>query len=47
MKHLWKPNLEIYGLEDFTLHKVLGEMAGLRITKQKYIKYDTKYVAQS
>jgi len=42
MKHLWKPNLEIYGLEDFTTHKVLGEMAGLRITKEKYIKYDTK-----
>ena len=42
IKHLWKPNLEIYGLEDIKTHKILGEMAGLRITKQKFIKYDTK-----
>ena len=42
LKHLWKPNLEIYGLEGFHNHKILGEMAGLRITKTKVIKYDTK-----
>lgn len=42
LKHLWRPNLEIYGLEDFHNHKILGEMAGLRITKTKVIKYDTK-----
>ena len=44
MKHLWKPNLEIYGLEDFQTHKILGEMAGLRITENKEIKYDTRCV---
>ena len=43
LKHLWRPNLEIYGLEDFHNHKILGEMAGLRISKKKVIKYDTKY----
>jgi len=42
LKHLWRPNLEIYGLEDFHNHKILGEMAGLRITKMKTVKYDTK-----
>ena len=42
IKSLWKPNLEIYGLEDFQTHKILGEMAGLRITNKKIIKYDMK-----
>ena len=42
LDHLWRPNLEIYGLEDFQKHKILGEMAGLRITKDKRIKYDIK-----
>jgi len=46
LKHLWKPNLEIYGLEDFRTHKILGEMAGLRITKSKFIKYDTKVTVE-
>merc|ERR1712096_217159 len=27
---------------DFRNHKILGEMAGLRITKKKMIKFDTK-----
>ena len=42
LKNLWKPNLEIYGLEAFTNHKILGDMAGLRITKGKAVKYDIK-----
>ena len=42
IKELWKPNLEIYGLEHYETHKILGQMAGLRVTKQKRIKYDTK-----
>jgi len=42
LNHLWRPNLEIYGLEDFQKHKILGEMAGLRITKDKVVKYDMK-----
>jgi len=42
LNHLWRPNLEIYGLEDFQKHNILGEMAGLRITKDKRIKYDIK-----
>ena len=55
LEELWKPNLEIYGLEvtryswpligplkEFTNHKILGAMAGLRITKNKWVKYDTK-----
>jgi hypothetical protein len=44
LKHLWRPNLEIYGLEAFNNHKILGEMAGLRITMEKEVKYDIKYV---
>ena len=44
IKELWKPNLEIYGLEHYETHKILGRMAGLRVTKQRRIKYDTKWV---
>lgn len=42
IKSLWKPSLEIYGLEKFSTNEVLGEMAGLRITKFKEVKYDIK-----
>ena len=42
--HLWNPNLEIYGLEHVVSHQVFGEMAGLRIAKNKTIKYDSKFV---
>ena len=44
IKELWKPNLEIYGLEHYETHTILGRMAGLRVTKQRRIKYDTKWV---
>merc|ERR1719242_1227256 len=27
LEQLWRPNLEIYGLEEFTNHKILGQMA--------------------
>jgi len=42
MMYLWKPNLEIYGLEHVQTHQVLGDMAGLRVSKNKTIKYDSK-----
>ena len=42
LEELWKPNLEIYGLEEFTTPHILGKMAGLRITKNKWVKYDSK-----
>jgi len=46
LKNLWKPNLEIYGLEAFNTNKILGEMAGLRITKEKCVKYDIKVTVE-
>jgi len=46
LKNLWRPNLEIYGLEAFTNHKILGDMAGLRITKGKVVKYDIKVTVE-
>ena len=42
MMYLWKPNLEIYGLEHVQNHQVFGDMAGLRVSKNKTIKYDSK-----
>jgi len=42
LEQLWKPTLEIYGLEEYKNHQILGKMAGLRITKNKWVKYDSK-----
>ena len=42
LKYLWYPELEIYGLETFTRQKVLKEMSGVRIMKNKTINYELK-----
>ena len=44
LKYLWYPELEIYGLETFTRQKVLKEMSGVRIMKNKTINYELKWV---
>ena len=43
LKYLWYPELEIYGLETFTRQKVLKEMSGVRIMKNKTINYELKW----
>ena len=40
MEEFWVPDLEIYGLEDFGFKKVLKEMSGLRIRKNKMIDFN-------
>ena len=42
MEEIWIPDLEIYGLEDFGSKKVLKEMSGLRIKKDKTIEYNAR-----
>jgi len=42
LKLFWKPNLEIYGLQEFKKHSILNQMAGLRISRDKVITYDIK-----
>jgi len=42
LKLLWKPNLEIYGLQEFKKHHILSEMAGLRISRSKDVTFDIK-----
>ena len=44
IKDLWYPDLEIYGLEKFHLHKVLKEMSGVRIIKNQSIDYELRVV---
>ena len=44
LKYLWYPELEIYGLEDFNLHRVLKEMSGVRIIKNQTIHYELRVV---
>jgi len=44
IKYLWYPDLEIYGLEKFKLHKVLKEMSGVRIIKNQTIDYELRVV---
>jgi len=40
LKYLWFPELEIYGLDTFGRQKVLKEMSGVRINKNKIITYE-------
>ena len=42
LKYLWYPELEIYGLENFHLHRVLKEMSGVRIIKNQTIHYELR-----
>ena len=42
LNHLWYPELEIYGIESFRAYKVLREMSGLRIRKNRTINYELK-----
>ena len=44
LKYLWYPELEIYGLENFNLHRVLKEMSGVRIIKNQTIHYELRVV---
>jgi len=40
LKYIWYPELEIYGLETFDHQRVLKEMSGVRIRKNKTINYE-------
>ena len=40
LKYLWYPELEIYGLETFGRQRVLKEMSGVRMGKNKTINYE-------
>ena len=42
LKHLWYPDLEIYGVENFRPKSILKEMAELNIFRDKNIKYHTR-----
>jgi hypothetical protein len=44
LKYIWYPELEIYGLEIFGRQRVLKEMSGVRIRKNKTINYELGYV---
>jgi len=40
LRYMWYPELEIYGLERFGRQRVLKEMSGVRIRKNKTIHYE-------
>ncbi|XP_040570603.1 gamma-aminobutyric acid receptor subunit pi isoform X4 [Lepeophtheirus salmonis] len=40
LRYIWYPELEIYGLEKFGRQRVLKEMSGVRIRKNKTIHYE-------
>ena len=44
LKYLWYPELEIYGLETFGIQRVLKEMSGVRVMKNKTINYELGWV---
>lgn len=40
LKYLWYPELEIYGLETFGRQRVLKEMSGVRVMRNRTINYE-------
>ena len=42
MDNLWKPGLEIYGLNSYHGHSILSLMAGLRVYSNKTVYFNTK-----
>ncbi len=44
LRYMWYPELEIYGLERFGRQRVLKEMSGVRIRKNKTIHYELGWV---
>ena len=40
LKHIWYPELEIYGLDTFGRQRVLKEMSGVRVNRNKTITYE-------
>ena len=44
LKYVWYPELEIYGLETFGRQRVLKEMSGVRLRKNKTINYELGWV---
>ena len=40
LKYVWYPELEIYGLETFGRLRVLKDMSGVRLRKNKTINYE-------
>ena len=40
LKYIWYPELEIYGLDTFGRQRVLKEMSGVRLNKNKTITYE-------
>ena len=46
LKHIWYPELEIYGLDTFGRQRVLKEMSGVRVNRNKTITYELGYTVQ-
>ena len=42
LKHLWYPDLEIYGVENFRPKSILKDLAELNIYKDRFMQYNTR-----
>ena len=42
LKHLWYPDLEVYGVENFKPKSILKEMGEVNIFRTKFVKYHTR-----
>ena len=45
LKYIWYPELEIYGLDTFGRQRVLKEMSGVRVNRNRTITYELGWVA--
>ena len=47
LKYIWYPELEIYGLDTFGRQRVLKEMSGVRVHRNRTITYELGWVTFS
>ena len=47
LKYIWYPELEIYGLDTFGRQRVLKEMSGVRVNRNRTITYELGWVIPS
>ena len=47
LKYIWYPELEIYGLDTFGRQRVLKEMSGVRVHRNRTITYELGWVTST
>ena len=42
LKSFWNPDIELYGMEEFSSHSILKAMSSLSVKKNQYVEYESR-----